>query len=103
MSAIEWRDRDVIVVGSSGARGAEHRDEAGAYRWGNPFSLLKPRRIRLDPVATEAQKADALANAQDLGPDARRTCPGRKRGVGIDLKGKVIEPLLGAAGDGAAN
>ncbi len=85
------------------ADGTEQRDAAGAYRWGNPFSLLKLQRIRLDPVATEAQKADALANAQDLGLDACRTCPGCKCGVGIDLKGKVIKALLEASGDGEAD
>ena len=76
--------------------------DTGGDRWRKPFSLLKPQRIRSDPVAAEAQKADAPANAQDLGLAACRTCPGYKCGVGVDLKGKVIKPLLEAAGDDAA-
>ena len=78
--------------------GADQRDEHDAYRWGNPFSLLKLQRIRLDPVATAQQKDDALEVARDLGLDACRDCPGCKCGVGIDLKHKVVGALLDAAG-----
>jgi len=77
--------------------GVEQRDEAGAYRSGNPFSLLKLQRIRLDPVADPAEKAAALETAFDLGLADCRDCPGCKCGVGIDLKRKVVRPLLDAA------
>ncbi len=77
--------------------GAEQRDAADAYRWGNPFSLLKLQRLRLDPVATPAEKAAALEAAVDLGLSVCRDCPGCKCGVGIDLKRKVIKPLVDTA------
>ena len=38
----------------------------------------------------------ALNKAIDLGLDACIDCPGCKCGVGIDLKNKVIKPLLDA-------
>lgn len=76
--------------------GEEVRDEADAYRFGNPFSLLKLQRIRLDPAAGPSEKADALQTAMDLGLDVCRDCPGCKCGVGIDLKRKVIKPLVDA-------
>ncbi len=68
------------------------------YRWGNPFSLLKLQRIRLDPLTSEAGCAEVTEHAVNLGLDACRDCPGCKCGVGIDLKGQVIRPLLKAAG-----
>jgi succinate dehydrogenase / fumarate reductase iron-sulfur subunit len=74
--------------------GVEQRDEGRAYRSGNPFSLLKLQRIRLDPVATEEDSRMALEAAVNLGLDACYDCPGCKCGVGIDLKGKVIKPLM---------
>ncbi len=77
--------------------GEERRDASGAYRHGNPFSLLKLQRIRLDPVADPAEKAAALETALALGLDACRDCPGCKCGVGIDLKRKVVKPLVVAA------
>ena len=83
--------------------GVEQRDEADAYRWGNPFSLLKLQRLRLDPVASESDRERALDAARTLGLDTCTTCPGCKCGVGIDLKGKVVKPLLeadGADGEG---
>ena len=51
----------------------------------------------LDPLATDASRAEVTAHAFNLGLDACRGCPGCKCGVGIDLKGQVIGPLLQAA------
>ena len=76
--------------------GAETRDETGAYRWGNPFSLLKLRLRQLDPAAAAEDRERALEAASDLGLDVCRGCPGCKCGVGIDLKRKVVAPLLDA-------
>lgn len=75
------------------------RDPDGAYRWGNPFSLLKLQRLRVDPVTTETGREEALGQAIDLGLEACVGCPGCKCGVGIDLKGLVVAELLEAAGD----
>ncbi|SVC45196.1 uncharacterized protein METZ01_LOCUS298050 [marine metagenome] len=77
----------------------DERDENGSYRWGSPFSFLKMQRIRLDPVASEADKEEALSAAQYLGLEICRDCPGCKCGVGIDLKRKVVKPLLEAIPD----
>jgi len=74
-------------------------DPGEGYRHGNPFSLLKLQRIRIDPLTGGAGKAAALDNAIDLGLDACVGCKGCKCGVGIDLMGKVVRPLLDAAGD----
>ena len=74
-------------------------DPAEGYTSGNPFSLLKLQRIRIDPLTSEAGKSSALDNAIDLGLDACVGCKGCKCGVGIDLMGKVIWPMLEAAGD----
>lgn len=74
-------------------------DPMAGYPWGNPFSLLKLQRIRLDPLTTEAGREAALDHAVALGLDACVGCKGCKCGVGIDLKGKVIRELLDAAGD----
>ena len=74
--------------------GEEQRDDGDAYRWGNPFSLLMLQRLRLDPLASESDRVGALETARELGLDACVDCPGCKCGIGIDLKGKVIAPLL---------
>lgn len=71
-------------------------DPVEGYRWGNPFSLLKLQKIRLDPLRSHAEGEAALQHAIDLGLDACTDCPGCKCGVGIDLKGQVIRPLLDA-------
>ena len=67
------------------------------YEYGNPFSLLKLQRLRLDPLTTEPGKEQALESAINLGLDTCIECPGCKCGVGINLKGLVIKPLLEAA------
>ena len=72
-------------------------DHNSAYKHGNPFTLLKIQRIRIDPLTTETGKEAILDHAVELGLDACIDCPGCKCGVGIDLKGKVIKPLLEAA------
>lgn len=72
-------------------------DASDGYRWGNPFSLLKLQRIRLDPLTAELDRDAALDTALELGLDACVDCPGCKCGVGIDLKGQVIGELLLAA------
>jgi ferredoxin len=74
-------------------------DPSIGYIYGNPFSLLKIERLRQDPINTEASKEIALEKAINLGLDACIDCPGCKCGVGIDLKNKVIKPLLFAAKD----
>ena len=53
----------------------------------------------LDPLSSDAGRDQALAHAEDLGLDACRDCKGCKCGVGIDLMGKVVRPLLEAAGE----
>lgn len=73
-------------------------DTSEGYRWGNPFSLLKLQMLRLDPLSSEAGRDQALADAKELGLDACRDCKGCKCGVGIDLMGKVVRPLLDATG-----
>ena len=78
-------------------QGIERRDENEAYTSGNPFSLLKLQRIRLDPVATREDANKALNAAIELGIDACYDCPGCKCGVGIDLKRKVVKPLVDAS------
>lgn len=77
--------------------GAVVPDPADGYRWGNPFSLLKLQRLRVDPLTTEAGREEALGHAIELGLDACIDCPGCKCGVGIDLKGQVVAELLSAA------
>jgi len=69
------------------------------YKHGNPFSLLKLERLRHDPLTSENGKKIAIDKAIDLGLDACVDCLGCKCGVGIDLKNKVIKPLLEAAKD----
>ncbi len=84
---------------ADGADDAAAPDPAAGYRWGNPFSLLKLQRLRLDPCVTEDGRRAALDAAIDLGLDACVGCKGCKCGVGIDLKGGVVGELLAAAGD----
>ena len=74
-------------------------DPSEGYQWGNPFSLLKLQMLRLDPLSSDAGRDQALAHAEDLGLDACRDCKGCKCGVGIDLMGKVVRPLLEAVGE----
>ena len=74
-------------------------DPAAGYRWGNPFSLLKLQRIRIDPLTSDAGKAAALDHAVELGLDACVGCKGCKCGVGIDLMGKVVRDMVTAASD----
>ena len=81
----------------------EQPDPAVGYRFGNPFSLLKLQRIRVDPLTSDVGKSRAIENAIDLGLDACVGCKGCKCGVGIDLMGKVIRPMLEAAGDQLSN
>jgi len=64
------------------------------YKYGNPFSLLKLERICLDPLTSDKGKEAALQKAIDLDLKTCLDCPGCKCCVGIDLKGKVIKPLL---------
>ncbi|MEQ8710314.1 MAG: 2Fe-2S iron-sulfur cluster-binding protein [Rhodospirillales bacterium] len=78
----------------------EMPDTMDGYQWGNPFSLLKLERSRLDPVATEAVRRNAVEAAIGLGLDACVNCAGCKCGIGINLKNQVIAPLLAAAGQG---
>ena len=72
-------------------------DPSEGYQHGNPFTLLKIQRIRIDPLTTESGSEKALDYAIEMGLDACLDCPGCKCGVGIDLKGKVIKPLLESA------
>ena len=74
-------------------------DPSEGYQWGNPFSLLKLQMLRLDPLSSDTGRDQAMAHAEDLGLDACRDCKGCKCGVGIDLMGKVVRPLLAAAGE----
>lgn len=74
-------------------------DPATGYRWGNPFSLLKLQRTRIDPLTSDAGKNAALDHAIDLGLDACVGCKGCKCGVGIDLMGKVVRDMVAAAGE----
>ena len=74
-------------------------DPAKGYRWGNPFSLLKLQRTRIDPLTSDAGKNAALDHAIELGLDACVGCKGCKCGVGIDLMGKVVRDMVAAAGN----
>lgn len=74
-------------------------DESDGYKHGNPFSLLKLQLLRLDPLSSEAGRIQALDHAKALGLDACKDCAGCKCGVGIDLMGKVIRPMLDAAAE----
>lgn len=81
------------------AKNFENGAEASAsdgYQYGNPFSLLKLQILRLDPLNTDAGREQALANAQELGLETCKDCAGCKCGVGINLMGKVVRPMLAA-------
>lgn len=80
-------------------KGVECPDPSKGYRWGNPFSLLKLQRLRIDPLTSEAGQQAVLEQAIDLGLETCVDCPGCKCGVGINLKGDVVAELLEAAGD----
>jgi len=75
----------------------EQAEPGAGNRWGSPFSLLKLQRVRLDPLSSQADRNGALQHAINLGLDACVDCAGCKCGVGIDLKRKVVRPLLAAA------
>lgn len=81
----------------------DQADPAEGYRWGNPFSLLKLQRIRIDPLTSDTGKEAALDHSIELGLDACVGCKGCKCGVGINLMGKVVRPMLEAAGDRLGN
>ena len=71
-------------------------DFSVGYKFGSPFSLLKLQLLRLDPINTEAGRNEALSHAEELGLNTCKECNGCKCGVGIDLMGKVVRPLLAA-------
>ena len=56
--------------------------------------------LRLDPLNTEAGREEALDHAKALGLGICKDCAGCKCGVGIDLMGKVVRPMLQAVGGG---
>ena len=71
-----------------------------AYKYGNPYSLLKIQRLLIDPLTPESEKDRLIDKAKSLGLDIyRREYKNLKIkcGVGINLKGEVIKPLLDAA------
>ncbi len=81
------------------AKNFENGAEASAsdgYQYGNPFSLLKLQILRLDPLNTDAGREQALVNARELGLETCKDCAGCKCGVGINLMGKVVRPMLAA-------
>ncbi len=73
---------------------SETKNDQDYFQWGNPFSLLKLQTIVTDPVSTVVRREAAVSAALELGLETCLDCPGCKCGVGIDLKGKVIKPLL---------
>jgi hypothetical protein len=81
------------------ARNGENADPGAGYEFGNPFSLLKLQRARLDPLGSSQSREQALKSAVELGLSSCVDCPGCKCGVGIDLKNLVVSELLTAAGD----
>ena len=71
-----------------------------AYKYGNPYSFLKIQRLLIDPFTAESEKDRLIDKAKSLGLDIyRREYKNLKIkcGVGINLKGEVIKPLLDAA------
>ena len=71
-----------------------------AYKYGNPYSFLKIQRLLIDPLTPESEKDRLVDKAKSLGLDIyRREYKNLKIkcGVGINLKGEVIKPLLDAA------
>ena len=77
--------------------GAADPNPAEGYRYGNPFSLLKLQMLRIAPLSSEAGQKQALEQAKELGLHTCQDCKGCKCGVGIDLMGKVVRPMLLAA------
>ncbi|MFT5683024.1 MAG: succinate dehydrogenase / fumarate reductase iron-sulfur subunit [Myxococcota bacterium] len=63
---------------------------------GDPASLLRLQRIRLDPAADADTRAAALSTAMSLGLSACADCRGCRCGVGIRLVRDVIDPLTKA-------
>ena len=74
----------------------ENDMSAEEYPRGNPFALLKIQRVRVHPSATDADRANALELAEELGLEVCDGCPGCRCGVGINLGKQVIGPLLDA-------
>jgi hypothetical protein len=68
------------------------------YKWGNPFTLLKLQTVILDPLSSKDDVKNSINSAIDFGLETCLDCPGCKCGVGIDLKGKVIKPLVEKSG-----
>ena len=68
------------------------------YKWGNPFTLLKLQTVILDPLTSKDDVKCSINSAIDFGLETCLDCPGCKCGVGIDLKGKVIKPLVEKSG-----
>lgn len=71
-----------------------------AYKYGNPYSFLKIQRLLIDPLTPESEKGRLIDKAKSLGLDIyRREYKNLKIkcGVGINLKGEVIKPLLDIA------
>ena len=71
-----------------------------AYKYGNPYSFLKIQRLLIDPLTPESEKDRLIDKAKSLGLGIyRREYKNLKIkcGVGINLKGEVIKPLLDIA------
>ena len=71
-----------------------------AYKYGNPYSFLKIQRLLIDPLTPESEKGRLIDKPKSLGLDIyRREYKNLKIkcGVGINLKGEVIKPLLDVA------
>ena len=68
------------------------------YKWGNPFTLLKLQTVILDPLTSKDDVKYSINSAIDFGLEKCLDCHGCKCGVGIDLKGKVIKPLVEKSG-----
>ena len=71
-----------------------------AYKYGNPYSFLKIQRLLIDPLTPESEKDRLIDKEKSLGLDIyRREYKNLKIkcGVGINLKGEVIKPLLDVA------
>jgi len=63
---------------------------------GDPASLLRLQRLRLDPAADEETRSAVVTTAESLGLEVCATCRGCRCGVGIRLVRDVIDPLLAA-------
>lgn len=77
--------------------GKPQPDQQKVLNFGNPYTLLRLQRARLDPDTTPETKTIALLTAIGLGLNSCLDCEGCKCQVGISLNREVIEPLLGAA------